>query len=388
MTRHIQLSCLFALAAASGCGETTTTPPSQLTFDRPVDMAFACYGNLRITNGGPADLSQPIEISAMPTAACDIRSQPQIPIPCRPTSTEQPAPAGQETIRDAECNPVSQPTPVAWYGLILQSGPGTVAVAQFATKPASAFASAGDDVVVLDADPLTPGKNSISVGEEPVAIHTDSAGCHAITANAGSCDLSVLDLNSALDVDRAIQVERLEVKNAAGTPIRARPAAMVGEPSGQDIGNMCPAKPRGLVYVAYPSCHLVAAVDTSTGTIVSGIQYDAAGTPTIVGGDVTCPDECGGGGAVVPGVRPVTLDLEVDLITATRRLAIGADNAASITMAELDPDWRPSLVSQDALEDSTGNLGVNSIALSPEIGMGGDGEMIDEQGPGGTFQFA
>ncbi|HSK05306.1 MAG TPA: hypothetical protein VK932_28855 [Kofleriaceae bacterium] len=416
MTRHIQLSCLLALAAASGCGETTSNPLSQLTFDRPVDIAFACYGNLRITNGGPADPSQPVVISAMPTAACDIRSQPQVPLPpvCqdRPTQEapfptpklEQPTPAGQETLRDLSLiDPVPDPpaalsrctelpegkvSPVSWYGLILQSGPGTVAIAQFATKPGGAFSSAGDDVVVLDADPLTPGKNSISVGEDPVAIHTDSAGCHAITANAGSCDLSVLDLNSALDLDRAVQVERLEVKNASGTPIRARPAAMVGEPSGQDIGNMCPAKPRGLAYIAYPSCHLVAAVDTATGTIVSGIQYDAAGTATIVGGDVTCPDECGGGGAVTPGVRPVTLDLEVDLITATRRLAIGADNAASITMVELDQDWRPSLVSQVALEDSTGNLGVTAVALSPEIGMGGDGTMIDDQGPGGTFQFA
>jgi hypothetical protein len=390
MTRHIQLSCLLALAAASGCGETTNEPPPSRTFDRPIDIAFACYGNLRITNGGTADLSQPIEVSAMPTAACDIRSGPPVVIPCRPSSTEQPAPVGQETIRDAACNPLSQPAPVNWYGLILQSGTGTVAVAPFSTKE-----RAGDDVKVEDAAPFVPGKNSIHVGEDPVAIHVDSAGCHAITANAGSCDLSILDLNSAFDSlgvkgterDPAVRVDRLEVKNASGTPIRARPAAMVGEPSGQDIGNMCPARPRGLAYVAYPSCHLVAAVDTSTGTIVSGIQYDAAGVATIVGGDVTCPDECGGGGAVSPGVRPVTLDLEVDPLTVTRRLAIGADNAASITMVELDQNWRPSLVSQIALEDSTGNLGVTSVALSHQIGMGGDGNMIDDQGPGGTFQF-
>ncbi len=387
MTRYIQLPSLLALTAALGCGETTNTPPSQLTFDRPSDIAFACHGLLRITNGGPADASQPIEISAMPPAACDIRSLPAVPVACRPGTTEPATPAGQETLRDAACNVVSQVSPVAWYGLILQSGPGTVAIAQFTPKPPVAGASAGDDVVVLDADPFTPGKNSIAVGEEPVAIHTDPAGCHAITANAGSCDLSVLDLNSALDTERGARVDRVEVKNAAGEPIRSRPAAMVGEPSRQDIGNACPADPTGLVYVAYPSCHLVAAVDTSTGTIVSGIQYDAAGTPTIVGGDVSCPAECGGGAAPTPGVRPVALDLEVDPRSASRRLVIGADNSASITVVDLDGMWRPSLVSQVALEDSTGNLGITSLALSPEIGMGGFGQMIDDDGPGGTFQF-
>lgn len=401
MTRHIQLSCLLALAAAIGCGETTTNeddPP--FTFDRPVDIAFACYGNMRITNGNPADPAQPIENSAMPTSACEVRSGPpvQLPAECQEPipdpekiKYEQPRPPGQENLRDLstrECKSVSDPTNVNWHALILQSGTGTVAIARFDTKE-----HAGDTVTVEDPNPFVPGKNSIHVGEDPVAIHVDAGGCHAITANAGSCDLSILELNSAFDSigsakgDPAVRVDRLEVQNASGAPIRARPAAMVGEPSRQDIGNRCEATPKGLAYVAYPSCHLVAAVDTSTGAIVSGIQYDAAGVPTIVGGDVTCPDECGGGGAVSPGVRPVTLDLEVDPLTATRRLAIGADNSASITMVELDQNWRPTQAFQVALEDSTGNLGVTKVALSREIGMGGFGEDINDQGTGGTFQF-
>jgi hypothetical protein len=404
MTKLIPIPCLFALAAVLGCGETQDLTIDQLTFDRPVDIAFACHGPLRITNGGPADPSQPIEISAMPASACETRSQPPRPIPteCQPAGVdpvqtpndprivrEQVTPPGQETLRDG-CRVVSQVSPVSWYGLILQSGPGTVAIAQFGTKPGATLGADADaGLSVLDADPLTPGKNSISVGEEPVAIHTDPAGCHAITANAGSCDLSVLDLNSALDTPRAVQVERLAIKNAAGAPMRARPAAMAGEPSSDLVGASCPAGPTGLVYIAYPSCHLVAAVDTATGTIVAGVQYDASGVPTIVDGNVTCPDECsgGGGGAVSPGVRPVTLDLEIDPRSTTRRLAIGADNSASITMVELDAAWRPSTLSQVALEDTTGTLGITSIALSPEIGMGGKGQAIDDEGTGGLFQF-
>jgi hypothetical protein len=398
MTRLTQLPCLLALAAAFGCGETQNPEINQLTFDRPVDVAFACYGQMRLTGGGAAAQGQDIQPTAMPASACETRSQPPIPLPveCQPdpdpanwTLFEEPTPPGQETLREG-CRTVSETGPVNWYGLILQSGPGTVAIAEFATKP-----DAGDDVKVMDAAQFVPGKNSISVGEDPVAIHVDPVGCHAITANAGSCDLSVLELNSVLDgigtnglaADPAVQVDRLEVKNAAGAPIRSRPAAMVGQPSETLIGNACEDNPRGLVYVAYPSCHLVAAVDTSTGTIVSGIQYDAAGTPTIVGGDVTCPDECGGGATATPGVRPATLDLEVDPRTTSRRLVIGADNSASITVAELDMAWRPSLLFQVALEDGTGNLGVTSLALSPEIGMGGFGLEIDDDRPTEQFQF-
>src|SRR5678809_1134548 len=70
------------------------------------------------------------------------------------------------------------------YALILQSGPGTVALAQL------------EPLAVIDTDPLVPGANGISVGEDPIAIATDRAGCHALIANAGSRDLSDLDVTS------------------------------------------------------------------------------------------------------------------------------------------------------------------------------------------------
>src|SRR6185436_5510136 len=107
---------------------------------------------------------------------------------------------------------------------------GTVAIAQFPTKPGTAFT--GNDVAVNDADPLTPGKNGISVGEDPVAIATDKSGCKVLTANAGSCDMSVLDITTAVDRDPTtpIDVRRVDVKNGDGEPIRAKPAAMVAEP--------------------------------------------------------------------------------------------------------------------------------------------------------------
>jgi hypothetical protein len=43
------LTTVLIAAATMSCGDTTTNPLSQLNFDRPIDIAFACYGGLRKT---------------------------------------------------------------------------------------------------------------------------------------------------------------------------------------------------------------------------------------------------------------------------------------------------------------------------------------------------
>src|SRR5688572_32265488 len=117
----------------------------------------------------------------------------------------------------------------------------------------------------------------------------------------------------------------MSVKNAAGQVINARPAAMAMEPSSGTIGVACPAAPTGLAYIAYPSCHMVAGVDVSTGTIVTAITFDATGVPTVMADptNVSCPSECDGTGMIAPGIRPVALDLEVDPRSQRTLLAIG-----------------------------------------------------------------
>lgn len=366
---------LVVLAVA--CGDTTNTPPSQLNLDRPVDIAFACYGGLRVTNGAAANPNDPVRISAQPRISCDVRSG------AHASGTPQPVPVGQEDLPGID----GQLPAVAWYAFILQSGPGTVAIAQWGTKPPSAFA--GGDITMKDADPLTPGKNGFSVGEDPVAIATDKVGCYEVIANAGSCDLSALDITSALDGEPAVRVNRIKVKNSGGQEILAKPAAMVSEPAGGIVGAECSATPQGLVYVAYPSCHLVAAIDTATGSIVGGIDFSGA-TPVMTTGNVSCPDECtGAGGTFTAGTRPITLDLELDPRTDARKLVIGSENSSSIAVVELGADSLPQSVRQIALENTTGSLGVTSIALSPTIGMGGANHMInDDIAGGGQFQFA
>ncbi|MDQ3341860.1 MAG: hypothetical protein M4D80_42475 [Myxococcota bacterium] len=379
---------LLIASLLAACGDTSSSPPLQLNLDRPVDVAFACYGGLRITGGGGNDEATPqqdIVFSAQPQRACEIRSN------VRGAGEPVMTPPGQQDLTGQGGAIVPG---AAWYGLILQQGPGTVAVAQFATKAAIAF-SGGSDVVVLDADPLTPGKNSISVGEDPISIVTDTIGCSAVTANAGSCDLSVLDLTTALDLDGRVNISRLEVTNISGTPIRSKPAAMVTEPKDEAIGNYCPSRApgapspviaQGLAYIAYPSCHLVAGVDLATGRMVTGVRLSDTGAPELLDTpaelDIVCPDECGVGGApATVGPRPVTLDLEYDAETSsgvqTRRLVIGSENRNSILVVELDAASRPLSVSPVLLEGPT-TLGVTSLALSEVIGVGGASGMVDD----------
>ena len=163
------------------------------------------------------------------------------------------------------------------------------------------------------------------------------------------------------------------------------------------IGQRCAATPTGIAYVAYPSCHLVAAVDTSTSKIVGGVTFDASGVATVLpaGANVTCPDECGGGGTPTMGPRPVSLDLEVvPGAGGSHRLAIGADNSNNLTIVELDPATSlPMSLQPIALATGTlpanQTLGVTDVAISPEIGMGGAAGFLndDTTAPGGMFQF-
>ncbi len=374
-------------ATLISCTDNTTTAPALQNLDRPTDIAFACYGGLRLTNGAAATADQPIVSTAQPLQSCDIRAQEH------PSGTPAPVPPGQQALSST-----SDPGSSSYYAFILQSAPGTLAVASWPAVAPSVLTSG--DVRVLDADPLTPGKNAITVGEDPVAIATDSRGCYELTVNAGTCDMSVVDINSALTyannpaaalaADRHVEVNRIDIVNSAGVPLRAKPAAMVAEPPSGTIGQACSAQPTGLVYVAYPGCHLVAGVDAATGKIVTGVKYDAAGVASIVGGDVACPDECGGGGDNSPGPRPVALSLErdPDPLLDRRVLAIGSKNSHVVTMVELGLDYRPMSLSNVVLSDSTGKLGVTDVVVSPSIGMGGrEGFINDESALGSKAQF-
>ncbi|MCP4247192.1 MAG: hypothetical protein GY778_09100, partial [bacterium] len=178
----MSVTCLAGLLALGACGETTAAPDVN-TLNGPSGIVFSCLGNLRVTSEGPGSA----EIG-------DIIWTPMPVDSCAQWRTGDP-PAGQETDGEGDAGVGAGPSPPNLLAFILQSTAGSVVLAY---SPPEQILGPG----LRDPDLLTPGRNAIPVGTLPIGIATDPSGCHVLTANAGSCDLSILDVASAYDFDQ------------------------------------------------------------------------------------------------------------------------------------------------------------------------------------------
>jgi hypothetical protein len=352
------LAITLVLAACSD-DPVETDPP--LNIDRPLDVAFACGRDGAV----------------VPLADCAAAST-------RPL----------DTVDDNDTDTSDDAYTLFFFAFALESETGTLAITRYpALRDAPAFT---DEIVngwnsaadPIDVDPLTPRVNGIAVGATPVAVTTDRDACHLVTANAGSCDLSVVDVKGLFAATSTNLSSRVAVVDAAGQPVLAKAAAMAAEPSTTPAGTAltCPAAPTGLVYVAYPGCHTVAAVRPATGQIEAHIDFAADGTATIVrDGNLACPAECGASAPATPGARPSTLDLLADPRTVVPRLAIGAEDSNRVTIVDLDATFLPTAARQVTLE---GDIGIIDVALTPTMAMGGS-DGVPEAGDdlGGDAQF-
>ncbi|MBL8622026.1 MAG: hypothetical protein JNK64_12000 [Myxococcales bacterium] len=367
---------LFALAvvATAACGETGTEVSVTRRFDNPVDVAFGCYGAMKRTDTGES-VQTP-----QPLASCRIRA---IGSPAFASDAID-VPPGQEGIANSA---------MFWYTAAVQPTTGTITVAY--TKllgladadVATGVPEYGErDFTVDDADRYIPGHNALAVGATPIAIDTDTAGCHLLTANAGSCDLSVIDLLQVVAKGDAPIVSELPLTTASGAPLLARPAALAATDLASPIGAACPATPVGIHYVAYPDCHAVAAIDAATGRAVASIRFAADGTATVGDGELSCPRECGDRDPIVDGARPTSLDIVRDERVGTQKLAIGVANRPVVTVVTLAATGLPATVSQVDLD---GDVGVTDVALSAQITMGGNGGLNDgDSGTDAQFVYA
>ena len=316
------------------------------SLERPEDLAFACYGDLRIT------ATDEIVRSPQPAHSCVQWVNDEIP-------------SGQE-------EPVVRP---ALFGFILQPQSGTIAVMEYTLN--NPFAPGGTSII--DADELTPGKNPITVGAHPIAIATDSTGCFLATANQESCDVTIVDVDSAVKADVPPISRRTPILNSNAEAFIGAPADMLALPpkGDEEIGIVCPDAPATPLYVAYPECGTVAMIDSSSGQITGSILFDATGVPSIGGTDITCATRCGE--PMDPArYAPSTLHISDD----GSQLLIGGANGAFVTIVDLDPAGFPLSISQLALE---GQVGVRRMAVSEVIDMGGDTGV--ESGIAGNFQF-
>jgi|GEM_PF-1517705 len=219
---------------------------------------------------------------------------------------------------------------------------------------------------VLDMDEATPGAQLIPAGKVPTSMTItsgDTNGCFAVSANLGSCDLSVLDVPglSAYAFDDVPARDPAELILAVtptrgdGSPLGARPGQVLAVPpilsnsvlfgelegdtdttgddgAGEDDGAAestggtggnfvqvatCDADRPGSVYVTFPSCQLVAEVDLRTQRILQSRQFvrDPGSGDLIVkdtGVDPLCPIDCPELFANDPGVLDDAPPGEVD----------------------------------------------------------------------------
>jgi len=363
---RLPLVAFLAVAALAGtsCTDPVLDTSAIRSFDRPVDLAFGCYGRLRILgDNGVPDADDPVVFSAQPLSSCKTRHDGVAP---------DNAPVGQEDLGTDLAGAM------LWLAVAVQPTSGTISLVTQPEDGQGTSPSIGG-FATADGDPLTPGHNALAVGSLPLAIATDTAGCHALTANAGSCDLSVIDLSRLVAGDNQPLVSALGVTSAPGGtvgPLLARPSDLVSVDLDSPIGVECPADPQGIVYVAYPDCHAVAAVRAGTGEVVASIKFDATGTPTIDRtGDLSCPRQCGEREPITDGARPVALDLTRDQLRGNfQKLAIGLDNRPVVTVITLDDDGLPLSPRTIELE---GDVGVLDVSISNQIHMGGDALAIN-----------
>jgi hypothetical protein len=350
LTLGLPLLSLGGLLLAAACSSDAQAV-AEFHFDRPTDVAFGCIAFGKLPDGG-IDTTTSV---AVPTSEC-------------------------HSLTDAELDAGVQKTS-ALVGFTPQDTKGDVVVSRLGETSSSS--------VVGDSDPLTPRHNGLSVGTRPVSADTTPDGCFVVVANAGSCDLSEIDVFKASSAVRGPQyfqskaATRNVVETASGTPLAASPAWVVAPPSNTERAT-CAATPSGFVYVAYPACHMVAAVDLADGRIKSTLNFAPGVAPTIGGGDVTCPQECkevqgAVAGTFTDGVEPDAMAMD----PAGGRLYVGARNESTVYIVGLDPSGIFASANSIPLEDAKGVL---RLAASSDIEMGSD-DPDTGAGQSGTHRF-
>jgi hypothetical protein len=184
---------------------------------------------------------------------------------------------------------------------------------------------------LVDLDVESPGYDFIPAGQLPTELDASADGCRVVSANVGSCDLSVLDapglagfgLGAKADLGESevdepstlvsnvvprIYDETLDVDGdiIGYRPLGARPGHVLVVPDnltqapppapGQTLDGLCdPQVPRS-AYVSFPTCNLVAEIDLRTGYILQSRQFVSDGVGGIfvldTGIGPSCPIEC------------------------------------------------------------------------------------------------
>lgn len=222
---------------------------------------------------------------------------------------------------DAECETQALPlsTCARDIGTCTSDNPHLVGfVANSERNEIAMFTKCGNRLV--DMSPDVPGYNFIPAGVLPTALSASADGCRVVSANVGSCDLSVLEasklasvgLGRPLEVDEPSELvstlapQRFDIGLGQWVPLGARPSEVLPVPRaltqapglGLDtpLTGVCDPRQRASAYVSFPTCNLVAEVDLLTGHVLQSRQFvgEANGEVMVVDSGITpqCPVEC------------------------------------------------------------------------------------------------
>lgn len=166
---------------------------------------------------------------------------------------------------------------------------------------------------VLDTQLALPGLNSLPVGKMPSKVASSQDSCRVVTANAGSCDFSVVNTTpfvamglglregqadaSAPDVT-TLTPQRLnpdsgkwEALGVSASDVQFVPASVLGQTINKD-GQSCDANRPYRAYALFPSCDLLAEIDLKSGQILQSLQWQKNGDDVSVvstGQSPQCP---------------------------------------------------------------------------------------------------
>jgi hypothetical protein len=149
---------LIAIATvAASCGPPTNLLPVN-DFDRPTDVAFMCFGAFPegAADGGATDASAgtgPLKVSGRPMRACHPQNQ---------------------------YDPGATPT-TRTFAFMPNSAAGTLSAVD------------ADHWKLVDLNLYTGGYGTAPLGQLPEQISASDDGCQLISANRGSCDLTLVD---------------------------------------------------------------------------------------------------------------------------------------------------------------------------------------------------
>jgi hypothetical protein len=263
--------------------------------ERPADIGFVCLERADVVEGAPEVLTgRPMSVCHDPDGT-RIENGQEVP---------DPSMARQGRMFD-DRNGRERGT----FGLITNTARGEIAVVDFYTNR------------LVDLDPSAPGFNHLPVGALPEVVATSPNSCLAVTANRGSCDLSVIDVPKLLArqfpvpaaTAASTTVTNLKVKSG-GRELLAAPGEVAFFPTPLKAGverdamaqAICAVGAPSELVVTFPQCGLVALVALPSGEITSSYKVASDGSVEFTGANPTCPAECGGGAdaAAADGALP------------------------------------------------------------------------------------